>query len=73
MTKRHMDEEVEKAIITLDDAICTWERTTGKGYTLVLVPHQREEKIHASVDGKPVSPRARTRDLVMRALLLRGS
>jgi len=51
----HMDPEVEEALINLNDRICTWERSTGRGYTLALVPHQKEEKVHLSIDGKPVS------------------
>ncbi len=33
----HPNEEVEAAIIRLSDALCSWERATGRQSTLILV------------------------------------
>jgi len=49
----HMNDEVDHALIRLNDAICSWERATSREYTLILVPHNKEENIQVSVDGKP--------------------
>lgn len=50
----HADSEVRKAIIRLDDALCTWERATGIESVLIL----RESCgfIHRAVSGKPDVP-----------------
>ncbi len=50
----HIDQEVESALTQLDDAICTFERTTDRQYTLLLIPHSDDEKIHMSQNGKPL-------------------
>jgi hypothetical protein len=50
----HIDPEVEQALIRLNDAICEFERQTGRDYTLILVPHQLDEECHVSLNGKPV-------------------
>jgi hypothetical protein len=50
----HIDPEVEQALIALNDALCTFERGTGRKYTLVLVPHDPKEPCHISLSGKPL-------------------
>lgn len=35
----HKNEEINKLIIELLDALCTWERNSGRGSTLILIPH----------------------------------
>ena len=48
----HHDEEVRAALIRLNDALCSWERATGRQCVLIL----KEEGgfVHRSVNGKPV-------------------
>ncbi len=51
--ERHPDPEVQAAITRLLDALCTWERSTGRGSVLIL----REAggfEVRAQ-DGKPLS------------------
>lgn len=50
----HPSPDVQQAIIRLCDALCTWERNTGRQSALVL----REEGgfIHRSMNGKPDVP-----------------
>ncbi|MBN1325794.1 hypothetical protein JW977_02330 [Candidatus Falkowbacteria bacterium] len=50
----HKDPDVEQALIRLNDALCSWERATGRESTLILVPHIRDEKIVISQSGKPL-------------------
>lgn len=51
----HKDDEVNEAIIRLLDALCSWERGTGRRSTLILIPHAADEKIVKAEDGKPVN------------------
>jgi hypothetical protein len=57
----HKDPEVNRAIIELLDALCQWERGSGNGSTLLLIPHNPEEPLVLAVDGKPVSQSAHAR------------
>jgi hypothetical protein len=50
---RSMMDEIDTALLRLNDAICSRERATRREYTLLLIPHSREEPIQASVNGKP--------------------
>lgn len=50
----HIDQECESALIRLNDALCSFERVTGRGCTLILVPEALEEKVHISQNGKPL-------------------
>lgn len=52
----HKNEEINKLIIELLDALCTWERNSGRGSTLILIPHTPDERIVMAQDGKPVDP-----------------
>ena len=54
MGEWHIDKECEAALIRLNDALCTFERATGREYTLILVPESPDEKIHMSQSGKPL-------------------
>lgn len=51
----HRNKEIDKVIIRLMDALCTWERNTGNGSKLILV-HDNEDDgpIIFAMDGKPV-------------------
>ena len=46
--------EMERALIELNDRICSWERDTGRKYTLILIPHQSDDLLQVSQDGKPL-------------------
>lgn len=50
----HIDSDCEQAIIRLNDALCSFERTTERECTLILVPHSSDEKIMMSQNGKPL-------------------
>jgi hypothetical protein len=51
---QHPDKEINQAIIQLNDALCTWERSTGRQSVLII----REEGgwQHRSMSGKPGIP-----------------
>lgn len=51
-TMEHLDLEVRNAWIRLNDALCTWERATGRESVLVL--REVEGFVSRSVSGKPV-------------------
>lgn len=59
----HMDEEVNGAFIRLMDALCMWERNTGRASTLAFIPWEEEERMVVAVDGKPLPPEASFRDM----------
>lgn len=46
--------DIEIAWRRLNDAICQWERETGRSYTAILVPHSDDEPVKMTLDGKPV-------------------
>ena len=50
----HKDPEVQKAIIRLDDALCSWERATGIDSVLIL--REQGGFRHRAVSGKPDVP-----------------
>jgi len=52
----HIDRECDAALVRLNDALCSFERSTGRGYVLILVPEMPDEKIHISQNGKPLAP-----------------
>lgn len=51
---QHPDPEVNQALIKLCDALCTWERNTGRNSVLIV----REEGgfVFRAVSGKPGIP-----------------
>lgn len=55
-------DEVNHALVVLNDAICSFNRATGREYGLVLRPSSPDEVLYVSIDGKPVmaenAPRA---------------
>ena len=59
----HMDEEVNEAFIRLMDALCMWERNTGRASTLAFIPWEKDERMVVAVDGKPLPPEASFRDM----------
>lgn len=44
----HIDPACERALMELDDALCSLERLTGRRCTLVLIPESPDERIHMS-------------------------
>jgi len=48
----HPDNNVTIALIRLNDALCTWERNTGRESVLIL---RELEWAHRSISGKPVN------------------
>lgn len=51
----HRDKEVDRAFVGLMDALCTWERNTGRTSKLFFFPDAEDEEIIFLMDGKPVS------------------
>ena len=51
---QHLDKEVQKAIIRLNDALCTWERATSRESVLII--REQGGFVHRSVSGKPGVP-----------------
>ena len=50
----HLDSEVQKAIIRLNDALCMWERGTSRESVLII--REVGGFVHRSVSGKPGVP-----------------
>jgi len=50
----HKDPKCKQALVELNDALCTWERDTGRGSTLILIPKSIDEPIVMSQSGKPL-------------------
>jgi hypothetical protein len=50
----HTDPEVTKALIRLNDALCSWERLTSRESVLIL--REVGGFVHRSVGGKPGVP-----------------
>lgn len=53
----HPDERVELALIRFLDELCTWERNTGRGGTVVVIPDDQSEPILIAQNGKLLDPR----------------
>jgi len=49
----HADREVRSALIRLNDALCAWERNTGRESVLIL--REVDGFVHRSISGKPVT------------------
>lgn len=62
----HLDPSCDRALLKLSDELCTWERMTGRGSTLILFPDSADEAIQIFVDGKPIE----VEDSVALAVLL---
>lgn len=50
----HIDSRCEQALIKLNDALCSWERSTDRQYTLILIPLSPDERVVISENGKPL-------------------
>ena len=51
---KHLDSEVQQAIIRLCDALCTWERNTGRTSALIL--REQGGFVFRAASGKPGPP-----------------
>ncbi len=47
------DREVQAAYVRLLDALCSWERSTSREITVLVIPHTPDEPICVSSSGKP--------------------
>ena len=56
----HKDAEVQDAMVKLMDALCSWERATGRT-NLLLIIEPESDFLCLALDGKP----ERTRDVLM--------
>ena len=50
----HPDRNVQEALVRLNDALCSWERSTGRQSILILREQGGFE--HRSASGKPTIP-----------------
>jgi len=48
----HPDPNVERAMTSLLDALCSWERSTGRESYLVLIPAEKDEEVIVADSGK---------------------
>ncbi len=48
----HKDENVQRALVQLNDALCSWERATSRESVLII--REQYGFVHRSVSGKPV-------------------
>ena len=63
----HLDQEVQQALIRLNDALCMWERGTGRESVLIL--REQGGFIHRSVSGKPGVPEDITDSQIVRTII----
>lgn len=59
----HPDQEVRQALIRLNDALCAWERNTGRQSVLILREQGGFE--HRAMSGKPGVPEYVTDEQLM--------
>lgn len=48
------DAEIAVALSRLNDLILARNRSSGRSYTLVLIPHSQDEELVQTLDGKPI-------------------
>lgn len=63
----HPDNNVQKALIELNDALCEWERSTGIQSVLVLREQGGFE--HRAMSGKPVDDAGLSDEMMFDAIL----
>lgn len=51
----HINRDVQAALVRLNDALCMWERATGRQSVLII--REQGGFVHRSLSGKPVPPR----------------
>lgn len=62
---KHPDPEVADAIVKLCDALCTWERSTGRQSVLILREHDFTLR---AMSGKPGIPEDVTDEMLWKGL-----
>ena len=60
----HPDPKCDEAIVLLLDALCTWERSTGRESLLVLIPVEQEEQVIVADSGKPITCSVSTNEMI---------
>jgi hypothetical protein len=50
----HPDRDISRALIQLCDALCSWERSTGRESVLIL--RERDGFVFRAMSGKPTVP-----------------
>ena len=77
MGRWHIDAEIDRMMVQLIDALCAFERNTGRRSHFLFVPEADDEKIIYAMDGKPVSHTpyelAMDLDLIKSLIRVRGS
>lgn len=58
------DSEISRAYLGFMDAICSWERATGREITVLVIPHTADEPIAVSTSGKPWGRRLTLSDIL---------
>lgn len=49
-----IDKKCQAALKKLNDELCSFSQKSGRGYTLILIPHSsKDEAMHVSLNGKP--------------------
>jgi len=62
MRKQHVSDEVNAAVIRLCDAICSWERSTGREAIVIILGDDGYE--HLSISGKPAGEMTSIQDML---------
>lgn len=62
----HPDNAVSQALIRLNDALCSWERATGRQSALIL--KEQGGFVHRSASGKPGVPEYISDELFLSAV-----
>jgi len=55
------------------DALCSWERNTGRRSTFVFIPHELDEKVILVSDGKPISTFNITQERILQLAMIARS
>lgn len=62
----HPDREVQSAIIRLADALCEWERSTGRESVLII---REQDFVFRAASGKPNIPNDVTDEEITKIIL----
>ncbi len=64
--RQHPDPDVKQALVRLTDALCTWERNTGRESVLIL--REVGGFVYRAVSGKPDVPDDVSDDQLMKII-----
>jgi len=62
----HADKEVQAAIVRLADAMCTWERATGRENVIII---REGDFVFRAMSGKPNVPEDVTDEQLVRLVM----